>query len=613
MAKKKGSNTVTMLIMLLLIAGLAGFGVTNFGGSLNSVATVEDVEVTTTDYARAVETRMRDFQRQTGQQMSFQQAQMLGIDRIALSQLITEATLKSESAKAGISAGDENVSREIVEAGAFRNNAGEFDREVYELTLRQNGVNASEFEDRVRNDISVGLLRSAVQAGVRTSDVFVDTLYDYEFESRDVTWARLTAEDLIVPVSEPTDAQLATHHEANPERFTRPETKAIDYAWLVPDMIVDTLEVDDAQLRALYEGRIDLYQQPERRLVERLVFATEAEAQAARDRLDAGDVTFDDLVAERGLSLSDVDLGDVAATDLGPASDDVFALVEPGLVGPTPSDLGPALFRMNGILAAQETTFEDARAELATEAASDRARRIIVDAIPQVEDLLAAGADMSVLAESTDMEEGSIEWNTEVFDGIAAYDAFRAAAATASPGGFPEVIELDDGGIVVLTVTEVIAPELRPLDEVREEVADGWARAETELALAAQAEALAAEIEGGREMAALDLNLQMDREITRDAFIEGTPPDFTETVFALEVDDFRVLSADGDAWLLRLDAINTANAEATEAQLIKAQFTAQASQDLGQALMAAYTQALLNDKTVEFNDAAINAVNTQLP
>jgi len=613
MAKKKGSNTVTMLIMLLLIAGLAGFGVTNFGGSLNSVATVDDVEVTTTDYARAVETRMRDFQRQTGQQMSFQQAQMLGIDRIALSQLITEATLKSESAKAGISAGDENVSREIVEAGAFRNNSGEFDREVYELTLRQNGVNASEFEDRVRNDISVGLLRSAVQAGVRTSDVFVDTLYDYEFESRDVTWARLTAEDLIVPVSEPTDAQLAAHHEANPERFTRPETKAIDYAWLVPDMIVDTLEVDDAQLRTLYEGRIDLYQQPERRLVERLVFATEAEAQAARDRLDAGDVTFDDLVAERGLSLSDVDLGDVAATDLGPASDDVFALGEPGLVGPTPSDLGPALFRMNGILAAQETTFEDARAELATEAASDRARRIIVDAIPQVEDLLAAGADMSVLAERTDMEKGSIEWNTEVFDGIAAYDAFRAAATTASPGGFPEVIELDDGGIVVLTVTEVIAPELRPLDEVREEVADGWARAETELALAAQAEALAAEIEGGREMAALDLNLQMDREITRDAFIEGTPPDFTETVFALEVDDLRVLSADGDAWLLRLDAINTADAEATEAQLIKAQFSAQASQDLGQALMAAYTQALLNDKTVEINDAAINAVNTQLP
>lgn len=613
MAKKKGTNTVTMLIMLLLIAGLAGFGVTNFGGSLNSVATVGDAEVTTSDYARAVEARMRDYQRQTGQQMTFQQARLLGVDRVALSQLITEATLENEAGQAGISVGDENVSREIVEAPAFQSGTGGFDREVYELTLRQNGVSVSDFENRVRRDLSVGLLRNAVQSGVRTPDIFVDTLYDYARETRDVTWARLTADDLTAPIPEPTEADLAAFHEANAEAFTRPETKVIEYAWLVPDMIVDTIEVEESQVRALYDARIDEYRQPERRLVERLVFASEADAEAARARLDAGDATFDDLVQERGLSLSDVDLGDVSVSDLGEASELVFGLDEPGVVGPAPSGLGPALFRMNGILAAQETSFEEARPELAAEAASDRARRIISDVIPQIEDLLAAGADMSVLAERTDMEQGSIEWNVEVFEDIAAYDAFRSAAATTATGDFPRVIELDDGGIVALTVTEVIAPELRPLDEVRADVADAWAQAETEIALKARAEALAEEISGGREMAALDLNLQMDRGVTRDGFIEGTPPEFTETAFSLDVDELSVLSADGDAWLVRLDAVNSADGETTEAELIKAQFTAQASQELSQALIAAYTQALLNTTGVEINEAAINAVNAQLP
>ena len=106
--------------------------------------------------------------------------------------------------------------------------------------------------------------------------------------------------------------------------------------------------------------------------------------------------------------------------DLGPAGEAIFALEEPGVTGPLPSDLGPALYRMNGILSAQETTFEEARADLQAEAAADRSRRIIIDMIPQVEDLLAGGADSALLAERTDMQEGQIDWNVDVFEDIAA-------------------------------------------------------------------------------------------------------------------------------------------------------------------------------------------------
>ena len=55
-------------------------------------------------------------------------------------------------------------------------------------------------------------------------------------------------------------------------------------------------------------------------------FATaEEEAQASRDRLDAGDVTFEALVEERGLRLSDIDLGDVSREDLDDAGEAIFA------------------------------------------------------------------------------------------------------------------------------------------------------------------------------------------------------------------------------------------------------------------------------------------------
>lgn len=613
MARNKAGNAALWVIILLLVVGLAGFGATNFGGSVRTVATVGDVEIGVNEYARAVDAQVRNFERLTGQPMTFQQARTMGLDRSALSGLISAAALENETDNLGISAGDAAVSAEILATPAFQGAGGQFDRQIYRLALQQNGIDVPEFEERMRADIATGLLRSAIGSGVTAPDTFTDTLFQYARESRDVTWARLDADDLTEPLPEPTDEELRAYYEANPDEFTRPETKMIDYAWLTPDMIVDQIEVDEDQLRTLYETRIDEFVQPERRLVERLVFATEAEAEAAMARIEAGESTFDAEVEARGLSLADADMGDVSAGDLGPAADAVFALTEPGVVGPLASGLGPALYRMNGILAAQETTFEEARDDLAAEAAADRARRIITETVPQVEDLLAGGADMDVLAERTDMETGTIEWNDEVFEGIAAYDSFRQAAATARPGDFAEVVELDDGGIVALSVSEVQPPSVRPMDEVRDEVIAGWERAETQAALTARAEALAEDVRGGREMAGLPVALETDRDLTRDAFVEGTPPDFIETLFDMEVDDLRVLSADGDAWLVRLDAVNAPDPDAPEAQDVRAQFSNQTAAELSTALIQAYTQALLDETGVDLNQSALNAVNAQLP
>ena len=612
MAKKKAGNAVLWVIILLLVIGLAGFGATNFGGAVRSVATVGDVEIDVNEYARGVEAQVRNFSRLTGQPMTFQQARALGLDRAALSLLISAAALENEAGQLGISAGDEAVSEEILARPEFQGASG-FDRGVYEDALRRNGVDVRDFEDRVRSDIASGLLRSAVGSGVKTPDIYVDTLFNYARETRDITWARLTDVNLSEPLPEPSDADLQAHYDANTEAFTRPETKTIRYAWMTPDMLVDQIEVDETQVRALYDQRIDEFVQPERRLVERLVFTNDADATAAKARIDAGEVTFDALVTERGLALADVDLGDVSEADLGAAAEAIFALTEPAVVGPLASDLGPALFRMNGILAAQETTFDEVKEELTAEAAADRARRLIGEAIPQVQDLLAGGADMDVLAERTDMQTDTTQWNVDSFEGIAAYEAFRNAAGAAQPGDFPEVIELDDGGIFALSVGEIVPPAPIPLAEVRDEVIAAWELAETEKALAARAEALAADVRNGREMAALRVPLETDRDLTRDAFLDGTPPDFIASVFKMSEGDVQVLSADGSAWLVRLDAVKAPDPNTEDAEAVRSRFAAETAVELSTALIQSYTQSLLDETGVELNQTAINAVNAQLP
>jgi peptidyl-prolyl cis-trans isomerase D len=66
-ARGKGANIFVWIILGLLIVGLAGFGVGGFGGSVRSIGKVGDREITTSDYARALQQEIRAYEAQIGQ------------------------------------------------------------------------------------------------------------------------------------------------------------------------------------------------------------------------------------------------------------------------------------------------------------------------------------------------------------------------------------------------------------------------------------------------------------------------------------------------------------------------------------------------------------------
>ncbi len=163
-----------------------------------------------------------------------------------------------------------------------------------------------------------------------------------------------------------------------------------------------------------------------------------------------------------------------AKKNLRAAGEAVFAAESGDVVGPFNSSLGPALFRMNAVLAEQVTTLEEATPDLREELAAEAAREYINDRTDAIIDLLAGGATMADIAERTEMELGTINWTPENTDGIAAYDAFREAAATVQQGAFPEIIDLADGGIFALTLDGITPPTLQPIDDVRDAVSEAW-------------------------------------------------------------------------------------------------------------------------------------------
>ncbi|SDX49955.1 peptidyl-prolyl cis-trans isomerase [Roseicitreum antarcticum] len=613
MAEKKNNTARNLgggLLLGLLAVSLVGFGVDGLGGTVRSIGQAGDREISTDDYFRALQQELRVLTQQLGRPVTLDQAITFGVDQQVRAQLVTAAVLDHETQRLGISVGDDVVQRELLAVPNFRGVDGNFDRETYRFTLQNANLSAVEFEEQLRLDAARGILQAAVVGGVTAPDAQVDLLAQYVGEQRAFSVLTLTRSDLDEALPAPTDAQIEAFYEENLDRYTLPAAKRIDYAWLTPAMLLDEVTVDEDMLRSAYDSRLDEFVQPERRLVERLVFPDQAAAQAAMDRLTADEVSFEDLVAERDLTLEDADMGDVAIGQLGEAGPSVFAMDTPGVTGPHASPLGPAIFRMNAILAAQEVPFEEAIPELRDELALDRARREISDTLDQYEDLLAGGATIAQLTEETRMQGGQIDWRAGDSEGIAGYAEFRAAAEALAVGDFAEIGVLADGGIFALSMVEEIPEAPRPLADVQVRVIEDWEVAETRTRLLAQADTLRAALESGDSFEDLSLAPERFEGITRDASVPDLPRALITEVFAMPEGAVTRLPGDaGRVHVVALHDISAPDAGSDDIVALRDTLDTQIAQGVAQDVFTYFARALEVEAGVTLNQSAIQAVH----
>jgi peptidyl-prolyl cis-trans isomerase D len=614
MARGKSGITKYIVwgVLIASFVGFGAFGTVNFTGGAGSIGTVGDTTIETTDYARALQNEMRAVEAQTGQPVTLEQARQFGLTDQVLAQVVTNAALDEETRKLGISVGDERVAEELRNVQAFQGPDGKFDRSAYAYALQNAGLKEAEFEDSLRQESARSILQAAVLSGTTLPDTYVNTLLGWVGETRDFTWATLDRDALTTGLPVPTDEELQAWYDENIDQFTLPETKVITYAWLTPDMIVDTVEVDEQALRDAYEERHAEFNMPERRLVERLVFSSEDEAQAAADRIASGETDFEGVVAERGLAVIDTDMGDVTRASLGEAGDAVFGAEVGAIVGPEPSNLGPALFRVNGVLAEQVTPFEEAVPDLRDALVLDRARRVIEGMSQDLDDELAGGATLEELSQDTDMELGQIEWSETSDTGIAGYEAFREAAQAVQDGDYPAIDDLGDGGVFALRLDEQRDPAPAPFEDVRDEVVQLWEQDQATEALVAQAEELATAISGGGSFEDSGLSPTQESGLTRNQPIEGLPAAILEAVFTMEPGEARALPGNGAALVVRLDGVTPVDMDAPQVTQVGDQLRDQAATSVANDIFRALNTDIQSRAGVSVDQSAVNAVLSNL-
>ena len=485
--RRHATGWVAKVLFGILVLSFAIWGIGDIfraphGGS--TVAEVDGVPVTVQEVGREFDNRVAQMQEQFGGAFDRRTAASIGVLQQAVDASVARRLVDAHARELNLTAADESVAEVIRENPSLQGVAG-FERERFDLYLRQIGMSEADYVAAIRADLVRNGLIGAMAGPVQVPELLAQKLVEFRLEQR--RGKAIVVDAATIDVETPSDEMLASYLAANTQTYQAPEYRSLTLLTLAPEDLLAEIEVSDADLEAAYEARRDLYRTPEQRTFEQLLAPDEASIKRAAE-LAAGGQSFTQVAeAMQGDKVERSEVGPLAKGDLPEALDTAgFALAQGAVSAPVQTPFGWHLLLAREVVPEQVQPLESVKEELRREVALERAAERMPDVATRLDDELAAGTTLELAAEKAGVELVTVErvdrtGHTPTHERLAADQLSteildRAFAATAGETSLLE--QTEDGHYFVFRVDAVEPARDRPLAEVRTEVETAWRAAE---------------------------------------------------------------------------------------------------------------------------------------
>ena len=481
------------------------------------------------DQFRTAFEQARQQQRATqGEQFDVRAFEDADNKRRILDGLIDERVMRMYSGRSGIAVSDSQVRETIQAIPAFQVD-GKFDPQRYQLSLASQVPARSprEFEQMVREGLQQSLLPTQIAESALVTPSEVDRLLKLLGEKRDVAF-------VVMPSPAPdtaavSAAEIQRWYQTHAANYRAPETVTLEYVEIDGNALPLTAATDEAALRRRYQQEQARFVAPEQRLASHILIRVEEGASAAAQKTaeqKAAQVAAQaklpgaDFAAlarthsdDTGSKAGGGDLGWVEKGVMAKAFEDALFAMQPAEIrGPVKTDFGWHVLQLREVKSGQQVPFEQAREQLAREAAeTDRERAYneltgkLVDQVLKNPTTLAPAARAVSLPVRT---IGPISRNAarSPGSGIAANPAVLRAAFSETliqDGTVSDLIEIAPNHGVLIRVAQHTPARTLPLAQVSERVVAAIRGDRAAKAAAQTADALAAELRAGKPLAEL--------------------------------------------------------------------------------------------------------------
>jgi len=386
--RTNAKNALTYVLFGIIILVFVAFGPGSRGcGDARSsgpawAAQVNGVAVTAADFDQAYATALRSLLSR-GQQITREQAESLGLRRMALEQLVEQRLLEQEAARVGLVVTDEELKQAILKNPAF-NADGRFQHETYRAIARENYGSETRFEDQMRRSLLATKVLALLRSSARVSEEEVHQAFTSEGDRANVEFVRFplaAAREAVKPSAEEAKAfqdrngaRIEAFYKENAARFDKKKRVRARHILVRAGEKAPAAEVDAAKAKA--EGAL-------------------ARARKGEDFGALAKALSDDPGSkESGGDLGWFGVGVMAR----PFEEAAFAAAAPGLVGPVRTSFGWHVIQVLEIQQAEVVPLERATSEIAGELLQgDRAKELVARLATDALARLRAGKTLAEL------------------------------------------------------------------------------------------------------------------------------------------------------------------------------------------------------------------------
>lgn len=403
-----------ILLIILIFPSFVLFGIEGYKGSNEKgevVASVDGVDIFKEEWEKSHESevsRMRASMPNIDVSMFDTPAIKYGV----LERLVQSRVLEASARKLNLNVSDQKVAQSIAEMevlSAIKKPDGSLDLEKYRQLLASQGMTPEIFENRMRSDVAVKQVVTAVTQSSLAFPGQMEVALDAFYQQREIQMAIFSASDYLAE-AKPTDEEVLKYFNEHKEEFKSLESVDIEYVVLSQEAIEKTIVVNESELKSYFDqNQSNLAAKEERRASHILINAPKEMNDADKAKAKEKAMLLLDLVKKSPAQFADVakknsqDPGSAAnGGDLGffargamvkPFEDVAFNLKKGEISGLVQSDFGFHIIQLIDIKSAAAANFAQMRSGLESELKKQLAQKKYAEIAEQFTNLVYEQAD----------------------------------------------------------------------------------------------------------------------------------------------------------------------------------------------------------------------------
>ena len=283
---------VVQIIMGMATLPFLFWGIESYRNAADSgdyVAVVEGEKIQRQEFDQELRKQQENMRGALGENFKESMLDAPELRLAVIERLVQQRLLKREAARIGMVVPDKQLAQVLRDIPAFQQD-GKFSNARYEELLRDQGMKARVFEERVRQEMMQQQLTDIYTRQGFMSETVAEKIVRLAEERREVSLMHIQPAQFLSQMNAD-EATVKTYYEAHQEEFRLPEQARIEYLVLSLDELSTTVAVESDEItRYFEEHRADFGDQEERQashiLINVAAGASAEDKAAARSRAE---------------------------------------------------------------------------------------------------------------------------------------------------------------------------------------------------------------------------------------------------------------------------------------------------------------------------------------